>query len=358
MTRESTKKLQRQIVFTKVPLKGAYRFFDEFQIFPFDLDIVPKSKYQRHFPNILEFWLDDSEKIKPPPEFETLTELFATTGGAGQKSSKLLALLTTFTNHRFFQYISTDFGSWGIPLLTEEPGEELNEQPPVWCMNLYTNLDYNKYYPKDMFTETTFLPVEKEIPYMKYFMYDPNIDREHREKEITFPDAIDFLFDAYFLLNEEAKNFIDTASLYNLSAVELYDYRKTLSLISSFTALETMINIEFKDVPVDKCNDCGQPKYSIRKKFREYLMKYLGASDKNKKKFNSYYDLRSKIIHTGQNIKTESLFNDVSTDESTDELVLRMEILQVGRLAVIKWLIDFYRVHYYYDAISKDVGTE
>ena len=57
-----------------------------------------------------------------------------------------------------------------------------------------------------------------------------------------------------------------------------------------------------------KCEECGQQKYGVSRKFREYLLKYIGDSPNNKRKFNNYYSLRSKIVHTGRQLKTELLF--------------------------------------------------
>lgn len=330
------KKLIRQIIFTKVPLGGYYRFSDEFQIFPLELPEIPKSKFQKQFPNVIEFWDDQSINIVVPKEFESLREMMERVGRAGIIINRLIGLLTCFTNHRFFQ-IGDIEGSWGIPIFKDDIGDEINDQPPVWFMNMYPPKNYLDSFPKASFTEVKLEKIP-QFNHHHYYYHDPNIDSD-KKINITFPNTIDNLFASYFNLNEQNRNYIDTAVYDNSCAVELYRPLKTLSLVSTFTALETMVNLEFKDVPSEKCETCGQQMYSVRKKFRDYLLKYIGNSDGNKKKFNKYYDLRSKIIHTGQKLKSEHLFTEVESDDSTDEELLRMEILQLGRLSIIKWLL-------------------
>jgi hypothetical protein len=145
--------------------------------------------------------------------------------------------------------------------------------------------------------------------------------------------------DAYFLLNPATRQIIDVAISNSVSAIELRRTKKTLSLLASFTSLETMVNLEFKDVPTDKCGKCGQPKYSISRKFREFLLKYIATADSNKKKYNEYYTLRSKIVHAGQQVRNEKLFSGLSDDEQHKEFITQIEIIQMGKMSIVHWLL-------------------
>jgi hypothetical protein len=103
--------------------------------------------------------------------------------------------------------------------------------------------------------------------------------------------------------------------------------------------LETLTNLEFKEDSNERCNECNQIKYSIAKKFREFLLKYIGDSQHNKKKFNSFYSLRSKIVHTGTQLKTEKLFAEVPDEVQTEEYMKRAEVLQLGKFALTNWIL-------------------
>ncbi len=334
--RKEIKEYHRAIFFTKVPLGGHYKYKDIFQIFPCELENMPISKLQKHYPNILEFWTTEEDLIEVPTEFYELKELFNKTATTITKQDRIFALLSTFTNNLFFRYTDTT-GTWGIPILKDDPGEEANSWSSKWCWNMYHFPDLPRQFKITSFSKQK-LPDIKKTPHMEFFTCDPNLDFDST-KEIILPSTIDELFDSYFLLDKKTSSFIDSATSYTVSAIELKNSKKTLSLLASFTAMETMVNLEFKDVTAEKCEKCGQLKFSISKKFREYLLKYIGNSVKNKKKFNSYYTLRSKIVHTGSQLKTEVLFADVPKEEKDIELLTRIEILQIGKLAITNWLL-------------------
>lgn len=66
----------RAIFFTKVSLGGYYKYKDIFQIFPADLENMPKSAFQKHYPNIIEFWISDEDEVPFPTELENLKDLY------------------------------------------------------------------------------------------------------------------------------------------------------------------------------------------------------------------------------------------------------------------------------------------
>ncbi len=329
------KEFHRAIFFTKVPLGGCYKYKDIFQIFPCDIENMPSSEMQKHFPNILEFWTTDEDVIELQCEFPELKDLYNFTATITTKIDRILALLSTFTNNLFFRYSGFD-GAWGIPILKNGIDED-NDSFSKWCMKMYYFPDL----PKQLNINTFSLPNLSEIikvPHNEFYTYDSNLDFDSK-KEIVLPLTIDELFDSYFALKKPTSAFIDTATSYTVSAIELKKSKKTLSLLASFTAMETMVNLEYKDVIPEKCDKCSQLQFRVSKKFRDYLLKYIGNSEINKKKFNSYYSLRSKIIHTGSQLKTELLFADVTKEEENSELLTRIEILQLGKLAIVNWLL-------------------
>lgn len=336
----------RAIFFTKVPLKGYYRYKDVFQIFPFDMDKMPTSIYQKHYPNVIEFKSTGEEEFTIPEQLKGLENLHQQAAILNTYQDKYFSLLTTFSNNLFFRYNDIS-GFWGVPILIDNPtDEEANCWSSKWCMSIYYFPDYAKQFQGKKFTELNLNEIQK-IPHKDYFLNDPNLDFD-TSKELLLPSTIDLLFDRFFSLEEQISKIVETATSYNYSAIELKDSRKTLSLLASFTALETMVNLEYKDVKVEVCNGCGQndckgcgqPKHKVSKKFREFLLKYIGNSQKNKKKFNDYYSFRSKIVHTGQQLKSEPLFSDVSEVDIDNERITRIEILQLGKLAVSNWLLS------------------
>lgn len=333
------KEFHSSIFFTKVPLGGHYRYSDFFQIFPVDSEKMPYFKYQNHYPNILEYWTTDDDKIEMSienEEFKEYTDLKSRTATTLLKQDKILNLLSAFTNNLFFRYYDHS-GFWGIPRLKDNALEESNESSSKWCVKIYNSPDMPRYlYIKDFSEQTS--PEIKRISNKEFYTKNPNLDYDSNI-EIVLPSTIDVLFDTYYSLAPEISKAIDTAALYAVSAIELKSNRKTLSLVASFLAMETMINLEYRDYKPEKCLECGQLRFSIARKFREYLLKYIGDTANNKKKFNDYYSLRSKIIHTGEHLKTELLFNDLPRCVKEEEYLTRLEILQMGKLAITNWLL-------------------
>ena len=93
----------------------------------------------------------------------------------------------------------------------------------------------------------------------------------------------------------------DTAMNHLYTSMELHSKRKTTAMISAFTAIETMMNYEYRAVKPEHCDTCGQlDNTKSPNVFRNFLMKYTGTSDANRKTFNQLYSLRSKVIHTGE----------------------------------------------------------
>jgi hypothetical protein len=334
------RKYERAIVFTKVPLNGYYRYKDIFQIFPAAFTDMPDNPYKRHYPNILEFWFTDEEKIDRETEYENLKELMSITATTVTKRDKIISLLNSFTNNSFFLYNNFD-GVWAMPILfneeTKEISEEVNFLSAQWCSEGFHFPTLAAQLQITEFTRLELKEVEKKQHRLFYLSY-PSLDSD-RTIPIVFPSSFDTILDSYFALEKEILFIVDSAIAYNAAAIELLSKKRTLALLASFTAMETMVNLEYRDIEAEKCEKCGQLKFSVSKKFREYLLKYIGHSTENKKKFNSYYSLRSKIVHTGMRLKAEVLFSEFPRTELDDEFITRVAILQLGKMAIANWLI-------------------
>lgn len=332
------KEYYKDIIFTLVPLDGKYKYKDIFQIYPANLEGMPKSLSQRHFPNIIEYRILEEDKVNITNEFKGLESLYIETATTNKKKDNILALLSIFSNNIFFRYKDLT-GSWGMPV-PDNLEDESNIWESKWCAPFFHFPDMPKQLSINGLSNIEISDIIR-LPDNAFYIYEPNLDFDSN-KHIVFPLSMDKLFDAYFLLDKDTKSTIDSAVSFALSAVELKNSKKTLSLLASFTALETMVNLEYKNVAAEKCSECNQDKFSIAKKFREYLLKYIANSDKNKKKFNYYYSLRSKIVHTGMHLKTEPLFAEVSLEEEEKEFFDSIEILQISRLSITKWLLKNY----------------
>ena len=325
------------IVFTRTPLHSQFRYKDIFQILPpFHLKDFPTSNMQRHYPVLLQFWTDDEEKVYVPEVFEEIKDMISETTQILIKQDRILSLLSCFTTHLFFRYTDTD-GSWGMPVLKDNAGEEANTWSSKYILPFFhapelpDQLKINDF-SQQMYPEMIF------VDHFPYYQDNPNLDTDIK-REITFPETVYMDLESYYEKDEETRKILDTAISYSVSAIELKQTKKTMSIVAAFTAVETMVNFEFKDLKPEICKACGTPQYKVAKKYRDFLLKYLGNSAKNKKKFNAYYDLRSKIVHTGQRFKSENLFAEIPEEEQKKEYLDRIEILILSKFAIIQWLL-------------------
>ncbi len=327
----------RTIIFSKTRMLRMFRYRDMFQVFPATLKKLPKSKIQKHYPLILEYWTTENEKIRIESDFlgEYLKDFRAEVGARINKEDLILNLLSLISNHLFFRY-EDQTGAWGFPI-DDNQGEMINSLSSKWCLPMYHWPELPKQLKISSFSDPG-LQTVSFVSRDNYYMNDPNFDY-YPDRNITFPILTEKILDSYFTQPESIKEVIDSAISYSKASMELRQSKKSLSILSSFTALETMINLEYKEYKVEKCYDCGQSKFQVVKKYRDFLFKYLGESENNKRKFNSYYTLRSKIVHAGHRLKSERLYSNTSKEVRHTELVSHIEILQLSKMAIAQWLL-------------------
>ncbi|MFC7526964.1 hypothetical protein ACFQRK_23610 [Parapedobacter sp. GCM10030251] len=330
------KEFIKTIIFTKTPLKKWFRYKDIFQIYPADFEGMPRSNLQQHFPVVLEYWTSDKDHIDVDVEYENLKASFSQTATQYNKQDKLLSLLTVFTNHVFFRY-TPESGFWGVAIQHDSPGQEADSWPVKWVLPEFHWPEMAGKFQLSEFSTPEIQEVDY-IDHLPYYFQDPNFDSDTK-REITFPNTIDLVLDTYFSTDEDERSVLDSAISYAVSAMELMTSKRTLSLLSSFTSVETMVNLEYRSFVAEKCDGCGQLKHSVSKKYRDYLLKYIGDSISNKKKFNEYYSLRSRIVHTGKRLRTEDIYVKMDDEERLGEYKNMAEVLLLGKLAIIQWLL-------------------
>ena len=335
------KKYYRTICFSSVPLTSVFRYKEWFQIFPSDLTNQPQYSKADHFPLIIESWIpDDGElflpRMKTDFDNDYVNTTVSDTGKQIVNTDNIIFLLSAFTNHRFFKSESSG-GVWGVPVVSEDIKEQAKNMTSTWCWPMFHFPELPDQFPIREFSKIS-LPKVNLVPHKSYYVNYPNLDYKKKDP-ITFPDSIEMLFDAYSSLASSEKGIFDNACAYIVSSMELRSKRKTLSMLAAFTAMETMVNLDDKTVNTQRCQNCNQLQYKVSQKFREFLLKYIGRSDKNKAKFNKIYSKRSKIVHRGERLESEYLFSDVTEEIVGNEIQEQVEVLQIGKMAVVNWLL-------------------
>ena len=114
---------------------------------------------------------------------------------------------------------------------------------------------------------------------------------------------------------------------------------QSIGFVSFISSVETMIDFENRGVKVEHCKECGQPVYSVSKKFIAYLSKYVSRTENSIRKFKRLYTLRSKIAHTGKLFLSDREFSLLNRDTTNQEWYSCMEAQQLARLSLFRWLL-------------------
>jgi len=339
----------RRIIFTKTPLKGFYRFNDLFQILPILSNKAPKNILAVDFPIFLEYKVELEEEHFKQLESNIL-DYFSFQQDI---ENEYLSLLTVLTNHRFFIYSSNH--CWA--LITPQNGFEGLSQNEI---DLYNNQNsswiYNAYcYPglKDdlvisKFTEPN-LPEVEIKPFFEYFTKDPF---DISDGVITFPNTLSSCLSNYFSLSPELQNKIKAALFLICNGIEIQDKMRSMAFLAFISSIETIVSFEFPDIEIEYscksckklsksqfvCEQCGSPVWGIRKKFTEFLSKFVAGGDNSIKKYKKIYDIRCQIAHNGGLflVDLESTFDDM--DKKEKEWLMKIESLQFARISISNWL--------------------
>ncbi len=338
----------KNIIFTKTPLKGKYRFEDFFQIYPLNLQDAPQSKVTDHFPMIIEFWYDtDSLPFVKEFDEEDVNNFVAKTTAQTNKLIELTSLLSSVSNFQFFFYRSPQT-YWGVSI-PEEITNEINNVSSTWSASMYYYPGIGKDLQIENFSEIVVDNVAL-VPQQKYYWFDPV---ESKDKSIDFPNTIDEILKRYFEITGDKKKVVLSAIYQICNGLDLFNRMKSLSFFSFVSAIETLVNYEFKNEIVEyECNECkslkssertckkcGSPIWGVTAKYREFLFKYVSNVPEAKKLYNDIYNIRSKITHTDYLMNGENFLNWEFNDKTKEISTKHLEAMQLARRSLINWIL-------------------
>ena len=325
---------RRNIIMTKTPLRTAYQYRDVFILQPIVREDIPKCPYARHYPVFLDFYID---AVEGKSEIE-LTALSL------DRVKEICTILTALSNFEFFTYSTTDC-AWGLVAppcsfdeMTLEEAVLWNKQAgnSVWMIPSYTYVEFEH----DRLISSIILesPNKRMIcdNNPRYFNDEPE---EYGKSGIVLPENITTALDTYYGLDPVSRKSVLAAMTLISNGINLGVQYQSIGFISYISAIETLVNLEYKNVKVQHCKECGQPQYKVKKKFLDLLAKYVSSTKNSQSKFKKMYDLRSKIAHTGELFISDVEFTLLKRDEMDGEWFKYLEVQQLARLCVFRWLL-------------------
>lgn len=340
-------KLVKNIILTKTPLTTKYRFGDVFQIYPMNYQGAPSNANAKHFPCVIEFsYNPDNAKAINFFDEKDLDKSAGEMVVRANRLTEIVSLLSSVTNYRFFSYRKIHT-AWTMPITKEI---NVNNLSSTWSIEYY-------YYPKmkdDLFIHDKFSDIEVPdttlVPHRKYYYYDPI---ENPEKTIDLPVTIDEILSNYYSLSEKEKTIADSCIYQIINGLDLFDTTKSLSFFSFVSAIETLVNYEFRNEKLQfkckacqsleesarRCPECGAPVWGVAAKYREFLYKYVGEGDEARKLYNKIYGIRSKIAHTEYLFNGEFFLDMDFNDKTRDINMTHLLAMQLARRSLIGWLL-------------------
>jgi hypothetical protein len=345
------KKFYKSVIFSNTPLKSRFKHEDEFQIYPIQSSSVPKYTYIKEFPLIIEYWIDVDLNPVLPDDMDTPGGMISRTTNQTNQLNKLMRLLSVLSNHRF--YTSPLKVTYGIELPDHKDDFHLMEDKASRAfMTFYNDPIIRNNLKIDSFSKIIGVPPMKLRKHPDYFINNPV---EQPEGEIVFPERIGHAFESYFSLSIDEQLLINSCAHLVCNGLDIADTMKSLSFISFVSAIETMVDFDFKrantDVEIEchdchsiasspfTCQKCGKPIWGVKVKFREFLKKYVSSNQNSITKYNRIYNIRSQITHQGLLLLGDERIGWDRSPKAELQYNTYMETRQLSRLSIINWLI-------------------
>ena len=329
------KYFRRSIIFTKRPLKEAFRFRDIFILQPIAREGIPSCPYANHYPSFLDYWIIEGEGKSDidliPKDINRVREI--------------CAILTSLSIFEVFTYDSS-MRAWGIVApaktfeeMTEDEVETANEKAKESVWIPFTGFMYREFSQDRVITNLSIHEKNTEMVLDRDPFYFTNHPIEEDKEKVLFQDRIKTALDTYYGLPEDAQKRVFSAMMLIANGIKMGVQHQSLGFISYVSSIETMVELENRDLKIQHCETCGQPIYSVRKKFLSFLEKYVSRTESSKKKFSDLYNLRSRIAHSGKLFISDLEFSLLNQEETNKEWFKYMEVQQLARLSLFRWLL-------------------
>ena len=334
---------RQEIVFTEARITGTYRYKDLFQLRPIFPDALTLQWGMGHHPALIEFSynLPDVSETNYNPQIPEQVLLPMIDNESSAKVRKwLLLVLSTFAKNRLFQYGSSPFEQqWFVKLPLNEK-DIITSVVPHWGQTAYNHNGISAWIVDN------FSPLDEPLIHLveSNEYYQSETPRQYvvgKTSDIfELPDRIAEFIDKYLALSDTSKKgFLSSSFLFD-QGIQLFHTAPSLAFAACVSSLETLIAVDHKDEPVERCECCDQPKYHVRQTFLEFIKRYGSASAEARKMADRVYQRRSGILHEGQLFVGEM---DQKTTEGSIEWInydkSRRDVIRFFRTCIINWLI-------------------
>lgn len=319
---------RQAITLSSLPVTGWYRYRDVFQILPPNELLKRPPAVEAHHPVIFQWKHPESTEPRSISGHFDIPKWVLDKDSAAEKAREILLVLGVLLNNRIFEYHGRQ--SWFVDL--EETGSGTLD--PKWGQELYTGRDFKVVI--EGFSSIEGIPEVETVETNKYLnrwfiTYDAVFD---------IPKDLTFLLDKFFALSsEDKKSFLSSCALFE-QGIDTWGNYPSLSFVGFVSCLETLINVDNKDVELERCKECGQERHRVTHKFREFFLKYGNDSAEFKKYAMKIYKYRSKVVHTGELFNGEVMPLQFGSDARIYDDDFRRSVIRTCRICIVNWLLS------------------
>jgi len=157
---------------------------------------------------------------------------------------------------------------------------------------------------------------------------------------VSIHPSADVFFGNYFRLDAEARSRYDASIFLYQSMRKILLTSTSMAIIGLISAIENLMEFESKKAAINpgKCKECGQPIYSISKRFKEFMGEFSEFDTEDRKNLlNKFYTRRSKISHAGAILEIDKLFSKFSMVEHREFTEIESHV----RIALFNYLLKY-----------------
>jgi len=253
----------------------------------------------------------------------------------------LLLVLFAFSRDRVFQYAeASNDQSWFQQCPTNVKNADIVRQP-LWGQKGY---NHPSLYPRILecfsSSEAAAIPLQDTNQY--YRLEHP---RQYvigvTEDQFSLPERMKHFLDTYKLLADQYQEAFLASSYMLKQGLELFYSAPSLSFAACVSSIEALVQAEHRGEPLQRCSECGQPRYHVRRRFIDFMRTYGEDSEKAKRIADKVYKRRSAVLHQGQlylgEAKARTLDSALEWSNADED---RRNVIPFIRLCLINWLIS------------------
>lgn len=283
--------LKRTIVFSATSQPLAIEYPPLFKIYPCPEDFPKPTAEYGHYPHFLDYYVQErtnisgitemSYSLDAPPTFEELQtfpipDSLVQSCDAADLLDEILDVVSALTSREVIRY--GNYQAWftelGVKNHLPQYGQEFFHHP-------------------DTGSPTAIEPTPK-FEYVDEIAF--RLQSEGGTERIV---RMQELFESYFSAPEdETKMLFRDACRIAARAGRIATFDLSTSFVLLISSIESLIHIWSRGNDDETCKECGQVRYRVMQKFRDFVDEF-GFEIENKVK-SRLYGLRSALVHRGQ----------------------------------------------------------